>query len=52
MPISPSHPSNVLAKVVRDFDSLCADQRGNIAVMMAFLLPVMIGGLGRGWILG
>src|SRR5450830_1568415 len=28
---------------------LCADQRGNIAVMMAFLLPVIVGGLGLGF---
>src|SRR5450759_1890942 len=49
MPISLSHPSNLLVKVARDFGSLRADQRGNIAVMMAFLLPVMIGGLGLGF---
>ena len=28
---------------------LRTDQRGNIAVMMAFLLPVLIGGLGLGF---
>src|SRR5450759_4458013 len=28
---------------------LCADQRGNIAVMMAFLLPILLGGLGLGF---
>jgi Flp pilus assembly protein TadG len=49
MPISLSHPSNLLVKVARDFGSLRADQRGNIAVMMAFLLPVIIGGLGLGF---
>jgi Flp pilus assembly protein TadG len=49
MPISLSHPSNLLVKVARDFGSLRADQRGNIAVMMAFLLPVLIGGLGLGF---
>jgi Flp pilus assembly protein TadG len=28
---------------------LCADQRGNIAVMMAFLFPIIAGGLGLGF---
>src|SRR5665811_151873 len=49
MPISLSHPSNLLVKVARDFGSLRADQRGNIAVMMAFLLPILVGGLGLGF---
>jgi Flp pilus assembly protein TadG len=49
MPISLSRPRNILVKVVRDLGSLRADQRGNIAVMMAFLLPVIVGGLGLGF---
>ena len=49
MPISLSRPRNILVKVVRDLGSLRADQRGNIAVMMAFLLPILLGGLGLGF---
>src|SRR5450759_1691033 len=49
MPISLSRPRNILVKVVRDLGSLRADQRGNIAVMMAFLSPIIVGGLGLGF---
>ena len=49
MPISLSRPRNILVKVVHDLGSLRADQRGNIAVMMAFLLPILVGGLGFGF---
>ena len=49
MPISLSRPRNILVKVVRDLGSLRADQRGNIAVMMAFLTPIIVGGLGLGF---
>jgi Flp pilus assembly protein TadG len=49
MPISLSRPRNILVKVVRDLGSLRADQRGTIAVMMAFLLPILVGGLGLGF---
>src|SRR3974390_1975504 len=36
-------------KFARELMGLRADQRGNIAVMMAFLLPVLIGFLGLGF---
>jgi Flp pilus assembly protein TadG len=49
MPISLSRPRNILAKAVHALGSLRADQRGTIAVMMAFLLPVIVGGLGLGF---
>jgi Flp pilus assembly protein TadG len=49
MPISLPRPRNILAKVVHDLGSLRADQRGNIAVMMAFLLPIIVGCLGLGF---
>src|ERR1035437_6959712 len=49
MPTSLSRPRNILAKVVHALGSLLADQRGTIAVMMAFLLPILVGGLGLGF---
>jgi Flp pilus assembly protein TadG len=49
MPISLSRPRNILAKAVHALGSLRADQRGTIAVMMAFLLPVLVGGFGLGF---
>ena len=49
MAISLSRPRNILANSVHALGSLCADQRGTIAVMMAFLLPILIGGLGLGF---
>jgi Flp pilus assembly protein TadG len=44
-----SFSRRVFARVSRDLAGLCADQRGNIAVMMAFLFPVLAGGLGLGF---
>jgi Flp pilus assembly protein TadG len=49
MPISLSRPRNILAKAVHALGSLRTDQRGNIAVMMAFLTPIIVGGLGLGF---
>src|ERR1035437_10884471 len=49
MPTSLSRPRNILAKVVHALGSLLAEQRGTIAVIMAFLLPIMVGGLGLGF---
>ena len=49
MPNKLSCPRVNLAKIVHGLVSLRADQRGTIAVMMAFLLPVLIGGLGLGF---
>jgi Flp pilus assembly protein TadG len=38
-----------IARIVRDLVRLRADQRGNVAVMMGFLLPVLIGSFGIGF---
>jgi len=40
---------NSLAKAVHALGSLRADQRGNVAVMMAFLLPILCGAMGIGF---
>jgi Flp pilus assembly protein TadG len=40
---------NAKLKIVRRLSSLRKDQRGTIAVMMAFLFPVLIAGLGLGF---
>lgn len=49
MPISLARPQIIISKIVHDLASLRAEQRGTIAVMMAFLLPIMVGGLGLGF---
>src|ERR1035437_11041217 len=49
MPISLARPRNIRAKAVHALGSLRADQRGTIAVMMAFLLPILVGGFGLGF---
>jgi Flp pilus assembly protein TadG len=46
MPSRLSRPNIIIAKIAHHLIRLRADQRGTIAVMMGFLLPVMIGGLG------
>ena len=38
-----------LAKIVRRLSCLGKDQRGSVAVMMAFLFPVLLAGLGLGF---
>src|SRR6266852_329659 len=38
-----------LATIVQPFLRLCADRRGNIAVMMALLLPALVGAMGLGF---
>lgn len=49
MPSKSSRLQLIFAKVVRDIRRLRVDQCGNIAVMMAFLFPVIAGGLGLGF---
>src|SRR3974390_2466769 len=49
MPTNLSLSRNSHAKTVRALGSLWADQRGNVAVMMAFLLPVLCGAMGVGF---
>src|ERR1019366_8079955 len=49
MPISLARPQIIISKIVHDLASLRAEQRGTIAVVMAFLLPIMVGGLGLGF---
>src|SRR6516165_6254666 len=43
---------SIIARIARDLVKLRADQSGNVAVMMGFLLPVLIGGLGMGFEVG
>jgi Flp pilus assembly protein TadG len=38
-----------LATIVQPFLRLCADRRGNIAVMMALVLPALVGAMGLGF---
>jgi Flp pilus assembly protein TadG len=38
-----------LATIVHPFLRLCADRRGNIAVMMALVLPALVGAMGLGF---
>jgi Flp pilus assembly protein TadG len=49
MPIRLSRLRIVVAKIVHDLVSLRADQRGTVAVMMGFLLPILVGGMGLGF---
>src|SRR3974390_3861208 len=49
MPTNLSLSRNSLAKTALALGSLRADQRGNVAVMMAFLLPVLCGAMGLGF---
>ena len=49
MPGKLSFPRIILAKTVHGFASLWTDQRGTVAVMMAFLCPILIGGFGLGF---
>ena len=49
MPSKSSRPQLIFANVGRDIRRLRVDQRGNIAVMMAFLFPIIAGGLGLGF---
>jgi Flp pilus assembly protein TadG len=44
-----SRPRIIFANIARDIRRLGANQRGNIAVMMAFLFPIIAGGLGLGF---
>jgi len=49
MPYNLSRPRIILAKVTDHLVGLRADQRGTVAVLMALLLPVLIGVLGIGF---
>jgi len=49
MPTKLSCPRIIIAKIAHGLVSLHADRRGNVAVMMGFLLPIMIGALGLGF---
>ena len=49
MPINLARPQIILAKLVHRLVGLRADERGTVAVMMAFLLPIVVGGLGLGF---
>jgi Flp pilus assembly protein TadG len=49
MPNRLSRPAIIISKLTHHLVGLRADQRGTIAVMMGFLLPVLIGGVGVGF---
>ena len=49
MAITLSRPRIIFAKIVHDLDDLRADQCGTVAVMMALLFPIVVGGLGLGF---
>src|SRR3974377_1316172 len=49
MPTNLSLSRNSLAKTVHALGGLRTDQRGNIAVMMALMLPVLCGFMGLGF---
>lgn len=46
---SKSRPRIIFENIDRELRRLHADRRGNIAVMMAFLFPIIAGGLGLGF---
>ena len=48
MSINLSRPRSILAKVAHDLERLRAEQRGTVAVIMAFLFPILIAGFGLG----
>src|SRR6185437_7359321 len=49
MTFKQSQHQTVFANIVCGIFRLSADQRGTIAVIMAFLLPILVGGLGLGF---
>jgi len=49
MPYNLSRPRIILAKIIDHLVGLRAEQRGTVAVMMAFLLPILIGVFGIGF---